>query len=300
MAAAPAGPPAACLTYRPRHELDLGFALMGAKTVSRRSGVYWWCTITPHGPAAVAFREAGPEVRADAWGLGTDWALTQLPALLGAADNNSSEFRPDHPVVAALASRFTSLRIGSTGRWYEALATGAIGQRVVKADAGASRAKLARHHGDRSIEAPVNPFPSPATILTLSDHEFHRLGIERSRARVLRVAAKYAPRLEALGDVEAGAATAWLQQLPGIGPWTAALTTSVAGGDADAVPVGDLHIPRKVTHALSGEEGDDQRMLELLEPFAGHRQRVVRLVKMSESGGANHRPSPFRHDISRI
>lgn len=300
MTATPADPPAACLTYRPRHEFDLGFAIMGVKTITLRSGIYWWSTITPHGPGAVAFRVAGSEVRADAWGPGTDWALTQFPALLGAADEDSSEFRPDHPVVAALASRFASLRIGATGRWYEALATSAIGQRVVTADAAASRTKLAHRHGDRSLDVPLPPFPTPPTILSLTDHEFHRLGIERSRARVVRVAAKYAERLEALHHADAGAATAWLQKLPGIGPWTAALTTSAAGGDADAVPVGDLHIPRKVTQALSGEEGDDQRMLELLEPFAGHRQRVVRLVKMGDAGGANHRPAPFRYDISRL
>jgi len=297
--AAPAGPPAGSLSYRPGHELDLGFTLMGIKTVTRRSGVYWWSTTTPFGSAVVAFRQAGAEVRADAWGPGTDWALTRLPSLLG-ADDDPTDFRPDHPVVAALAARFGPLRIGATGRWYEALATSAIGQRVVTGDAAASRLRLSHRHGDRSLEAPVPPLPTPAAILSLTDHEFHRVGIERSRARVVRIAAKHADRLEALDDLDANAATSWLQRLPGVGPWTSALTTSVAGGNADAVPVGDLHIPRKVTYALSGEEGDDQRMLELLEPFAGHRQRVVRLVKMTDAGPANHRPAPFRHDISRI
>jgi len=297
--AAPAGPPEGSLSYRPGHELNLGFALMGTKTVTRRSGVYWWSTTTPLGSAVVAFRPARAEIRADAWGPGTDWALTRLPSLLG-ADDDPTGFRPDHPVVAALATRFGTLRIGATGRWYEALATSAIGQRVVKGDATTSRMKLSRRHGDLSLDAPVPPFPTPSAILSLTDHEFHRAGIERSRARVVRIAARYADRLEALDDVSVIDATSWLQRLPGVGPWTTALTTSVAGGDPDAVPIGDLHIPRKVTYALSGEEGDDQRMLELLEPFAGHRQRVVRLVKMSDAGPANHRPAPFRHDISRI
>ena len=78
------------------------------------------------------------------------------------------------------------------------------------------------------------------------------------------------------------------------------LTTAVAGGDADAVPVGDLHIPRMVTYALTGEEGGDAEMLEALEPFAGHRQRVVRLVKLGGGGREQHRPRPFRYDITRI
>ncbi len=299
MAVVPTEPPSGSLTYRPGFELDLGFALMGIKTVVRRSGVQWWATTTPTGPATVAFRVAGSEVRADAWGPGTEWALDQFPALLG-ADDDPSDFRLDHPALANAASKFSSLRIGSTARWYEAAATAAIGQRVVKTDASASRAKLARRYGDQTLPGPIPTFPTPDTILGLSDQDFHRAGVERSRARVVRVAAKYADRMERLSDLRPAEATEWLQRLPGIGPWTAALTTAQAGGDADAVPVGDLHIPRNVVHTLAGEEnGSDARMLELLEPYAGHRQRVVRLVKMA-GGEPNHRPAPFRYDISRI
>lgn len=104
----------------------------------------------------------------------------------------------------------------------------------------------------------------------------------------------------ASGEIPAADATEWLQRLPGIGPWTTGLTTAVAGGDAYAVPVGDLHIPRMVSYALTGEEGGDQEMLDALEPFAENRQRVVRRVKMGGGGYENHRPQPFRYDISRI
>jgi 3-methyladenine DNA glycosylase/8-oxoguanine DNA glycosylase len=287
------------MMYRPAHALDIGFAVMGMKTVRRRSGVHWWTTETPEGSATVAFRSGDGLVRADGWGPGTDWAFTQLPSLLG-ADDDPENFRPDHPLLSALLTKFDSLRIGATGRWYEALATSAIGQRVVTADASASREKLSRFYGERAPTGPANSFPSPDAILKLTDHEFHRVGIERSRARVLRVAAKYAERIERLDDVPAPDATEWLQRLPGVGPWTTGLTTAVAGGDADAVPVGDLHIPRLVSYALTGVEGDDDLMLEALEPYAGHRQRVVRLVKLGGGGPEQHRPAPFRYDISRI
>jgi 3-methyladenine DNA glycosylase/8-oxoguanine DNA glycosylase len=50
-------------------------------------------------------------------------------------------------------------------------------------------------------------------------------------------------------------------------------------GDPDAVPVGDLHLPHEVGWALAAEPGaDDARMLELLEPYRGHRFRVLRLL----------------------
>ena len=293
--------PTASTTYRPSHPIDIGFALVWAKTVRLRAGVHWWTTETPQGPATVAFRTGGGLVRADAWGPGTDWALTRLPALLGADDDTVDDFRPAHPLLRSLTERFSSVRLGATGRWYEALATTIIGQRVVTADAGSSRALLSRHYGTPSAVGPSNSFPTPEALLRLSDHDFHRVGIERSRARIMRVAAKYADRVERLDGVPAAEASAWLQRLPGIGPWTTGITTAVAGGHADAVPVGDLHIPRLVTYALTGDEhGTDETMLEALEPFAGHRQRVVRLVKLGGGGPANHRPAPFRYDISRI
>jgi 3-methyladenine DNA glycosylase/8-oxoguanine DNA glycosylase len=59
----------------------------------------------------------------------------------------------------------------------------------------------------------------------------------------------------------------------------------IALGDADAVPVGDLHLPHLVSSALAGERrGSDQRMLELLEPYRGHRGRVIRLLVAGAPG----------------
>ena len=70
-----------------------------------------------------------------------------------------------------------------------------------------------------------------------------------------------------------------LQLLPGVGPWTAAVTAEAAWGDADAVAVGDFHLPNTVCWALAREpRGTDARMLELLEPYRGHRARVARLL----------------------
>jgi 3-methyladenine DNA glycosylase/8-oxoguanine DNA glycosylase len=67
--------------------------------------------------------------------------------------------------------------------------------------------------------------------------------------------------------------------LPGLGPWSAAKVALAALGDADAVAVGDYHLPHLVSWALAGEpRGDDARMLELLEPCRGHRGRVTRLL----------------------
>ena len=50
--------------------------------------------------------------------------------------------------------------------------------------------------------------------------------------------------------------------------------------------VGDYHLPNLVAWALAGEpRGTDERMLELLEPYRGHRGRVQQLL---EAGGLHH------------
>ena len=72
-----------------------------------------------------------------------------------------------------------------------------------------------------------------------------------------------------------------LRSIPGIGVWTAAETTQRAHGDADAVSVGDYHLPAVVGWALAGQPVDDDGMLELLSPWAGQRQRIMRLIGAS-------------------
>ena len=297
----PRAVPDCSTVFRPRYDLNLKVTLMWVKTSRRQRGVGWWATETPEGSASVAFRAIGGEVVADAWGPGAGWAIDRVPALLG-NDDDPSGFRPRDRVVRDLVSRLGVPRLGATGRWYEAMATAVVYQRVVSADARTAVARMGRLFGaDVPGDGPLPLFPGPEAVLRVPDHGFHRAGVDRARARVIRVAAKHADRLEAVGDGPAAEARSWLQRLPGVGPWTAARTTGAAVGDPDAVPVGDLHVPVLVTYALSGAtDGDDDSMLELLEPYAGHRARVVRLIKAAGIGPPRHHPAPTRYDISPI
>ena len=122
----------------------------------------------------------------------------------------------------------------------------------------------------------------PAVLAILPYHELHPLGIERRRADLLRLVCSRANRLEEIPGLPREAAYRRLRSLPGIGAWTAAEVMLRAVGDADAVSVGDFHLPNLVAYALAGEpRGDDARMLELLEPWRGQRARVIRLLELS-------------------
>jgi 3-methyladenine DNA glycosylase/8-oxoguanine DNA glycosylase len=87
-----------------------------------------------------------------------------------------------------------------------------------------------------------------------------------------------------------------LMAIPGIGAWSAAEVTAVALGDPDAVSVGDFGLPHLVSWNLAGEaRGNDARMLELLEPFAGHRGRVIRLLEAAAPQAPRRGPrTPLR------
>ena len=72
-----------------------------------------------------------------------------------------------------------------------------------------------------------------------------------------------------------------LRSIPGVGVWTSAETTQRSHGDPDSPSVGDYHLPALVGWALIGKPVDDDGMLELLAPWAGHRQRIMRLIESS-------------------
>jgi 3-methyladenine DNA glycosylase/8-oxoguanine DNA glycosylase len=121
--------------------------------------------------------------------------------------------------------------------------------------------------------------------------EWHRAGVDGKRSAAVVRAAQLAARLERASVLSTPEATALLTAIPGIGVWTAAETLQRSNGDADAVTVGDLHLPNTVGWALAGRErSDDAMMLELLEPYRGHRHRVCRLLRTTNLRAPRHAP----------
>lgn len=243
-----------------------------------------WNTRTPAGPGSLAMEQVGPtSVRLEAWGPGADWMIAQAPRLLG-ADDDISGFTPPPGRLTDLW-RGRPFLLGRTDRLWDSLVGAILGQKVQIANAARARRMLARRHGEPA-PAPSGGWilPSPERTAELGYSDFHPLGVERKRAETLLRTAREMARLDGLEQRSPTEVQLRLERIRGVGPWTAAMVTATALGYADAVPVGDYHLPNTVAWHLAREErGDDARMLELLQPWTGHRWRVLRLAKSAGS-----------------
>ena len=143
--------------------------------------------------------------------------------------------------------------------------------------------------------------PTADVLKDLPYWEWHTLGVERRRADTIRRVCSYANRLEKIVGLDPLQAHLKLTTLPGIGNWTASHTTMATMGNADAVLVGDFHIPHLVGWVLAREpRGDDERMLELLEPYKGHRARVIRLIEAGHDRPERRAPRVALRSIAKI
>jgi len=241
----------------------------------------WRAARTPDGPGTLRLQHAGSRLVADAWGTGASWLIGQVPSLLG-FDDRPESFKPPSRLLWDLHRHHPGLRLGRTGLVFEAMLPTILEQKVPGVEAYASYARLVHALGERAPgEAGLMVPPSPQRVASAPYWAVHRFGIERRRFAVIQLVASRAARLEATTALEPAEARRLLMTLPGIGPWSAAEVSAVAYGDRDVVSLGDYHLPHQVAWALAGEvRGTETRMLELLEPYRGHRARVIRLMTL--------------------
>ena len=294
--------------WRPGRPVDLGATLGPLRRGSGdpclavdAAGAWWRATLTPGGPATLRVQvdAAAGEVRGEAWGPGADWVLETLPALLGARDD-PGDFRTDHPVLREVWRRHPGWRVPRTGRVVEALVPAVLEQKVTGTEAWRAYRTLVRRYGEPAPgPLPLLLPPAPRSWALIPSWEWHRAGVDQARSRAVVTAVRAAGRLEALTALAPAEAQARLRTLPGIGAWTAAEVAQRALGDADAVSVGDFHLPKLVGTVLAGRRVDDTGMLELLEPYRGHRYRVVRLVELSGLGYERRGPRLAPRDFRR-
>ncbi len=307
-------------TWRPPFPLDI-HAVLGVHRRGRGDpafqvspgGVIWRTCLTPDGPGTlrvvpVAGPAAGAVVAvAMAWGPGAEWLLGQVPELLGASDDPVG-FTPAHGPLRDMAARHPGLRVGRTSRVLEALVPAVLEQKVVGAEASRAWRLLLAKYGEPApgagpgspVPASMRVFPPPRVWASIPSWEWHRAGVEAVRARTIIAAARAAQRLEEIAVMEPAAAGRRLRAIAGIGHWTSAEVRQRAVGDADAVSVGDYHLPSMVGWALAGRAVSDAGMLELLAPYHGHRYRATRLVELSSAGPPRRGPRLAARDYRTI
>jgi len=277
-------------TWLPPFPLDVGAVLgtlrrgAGDPTFQRDTGGALWLTAnTPSGAGTLRVRRPDGVVEGTAWGDGAEWLLDGLPALLGAEDDDSG-FEGHHPLIAESRRRAPGLRLGATGRVWDVLLPAVLEQKVTGTEAHLSFRDLCRRFGTPApgpAPAGMRVAPTPRALLGIADWEWHQAGVDGARRRTLIAAAQVAHRLEKAARLRGEDGRKLLRLVPGIGVWTAAEVAQRAWGDADAVSVGDFHIPSVVGWALVGKPLDDDGMLEVLAPYAPQRHRAVRYIEAS-------------------
>lgn len=279
-------------TYTPPHPLDLAQTLRPLSRGRADPTMQWdasgiWRTLpTPQGTATLHLAGERGTVTATAWGDGAEWAIDAVPELLGGSDEPGDFDVSQNAFLRDSQKRNPGLRLLRTGLVLEMMIAAIFEQKVTVTEARRAWAALVRAHGEPApgpAPSSMRVFPSARAWRLIPSWDWHTAGVDPQRSRTAIAAASVAAGLErtlALGRGGAEVAKR-LRSVPGIGAWTAAETTQRAHGDADSVSVGDYHLPAIVGWALIGKPVDDDGMLELLAPWSGNRQRVMRLIEAS-------------------
>lgn len=258
----------------------------------------WTAFTTPDGPVTLRLTSVaggvygGGAVDAQAWGPGSAAALAGVPRLLGAGDDwtafDEPAFHATLPhMVREARRRNLAVRLPSTGRVVDCLVPTILEQKVTVIEARRGYRYLMYRFGSpapaagRSAPEGLRVQPTPEQWLRIPSWEWHQAGVGPQRSATVMRALPSAVALERLAALPAAEAAAKMQVIPGIGVWTAAEVVQRTHGCPDSIAVGDYHLAAYVGAALTGQRTDDAGMLALLEPWKGHRQRVVRMIGLS-------------------
>ena len=266
--------------------------------------VIWSAWTTADGPATLRLSPGGgmaggetpggaavpARVDVQAWGPGAAAAVESVPRLLGAGDDwqgfDAPDFQATLPhMVREARRRSLALRLPATGRMVDQLVPIILEQKVTVIEARRAYRYLVHRYGTPAPRAgsstPPGLMVGPTADgwLRVPSWEWHKAGVGPQRSATVMRALRSAVALERLASLPAAEAGAKLQAIPGIGIWTAAEVVQRTHGCPDSISVGDYHLAAYVGAALTGRRTDDAGMLRLLEPWTGHRQRVVRMIQ---------------------
>jgi len=268
----------------------------GAISVCTRPGLVRRAEPGPNGPLILEAAQRGDQIDVSVWGPAQtprearERALDAARAWIGWYDDvpDLVALTAGLPALQRAARRIGPVRLSRLPRVGEAVGRAVLAQLVQGIEAHRSIAQLAAARGEPA-SSDLWSWPTPTALGHTPAYALRRCGISLRSSAALHASALDDPRLERVRD-DYRALDRRLRAIAGIGVWTSA-ETRLALGDPDAVSVGDYNLPGMVCHALADVgPGDctDELMLQLLEPYRGHRGRVIQLVVRA----ARHRLLP--------
>ncbi|WP_066903872.1 DNA-3-methyladenine glycosylase family protein [Millisia brevis] len=185
------------------------------------------------------------------------------------------------PVIGALLDRFDGLRPVCFLSPYESACWAVIGHRVRIAQAAALKERIARTFGTvvtvDGAQAPV--FPSPARLAQVAD-QLPLPEVKQQRLHALATAALGgaldADRLRAL-DTES--ALKALQELPGIGPFSAELILIRGCGAPDIFPTAERRLIDSMRQLYREPDAELPRLRAIAEAWQPYRSWAAVLVR---------------------
>lgn len=272
-------------------------------------GAFAKAVLTPDGPGTMQLTwNSSGDVEAEAWGSGAPWLIDRADRWAGTSDDLTGFDPTVHPNVERWWRDHSGLRLAALGVIWQELVLVLLGQRVTTEEAARSWNRMCRTWGEPA-PGPADLFlaPTPDRIAGLTYRELHQVNVDRRRADAILLAARRANRLEEAATMDVDDAFQRLTALPGLGAWTATATMVSSHGHPDVIVLGDYGQPTMVNYAFTGDatrlppdEGGDEVMCEHLEPWRGHRQRIIRLLFAAKIQAPRRGPRAFNPDIRRI
>ncbi|MEE2789382.1 MAG: hypothetical protein VX589_18735 [Myxococcota bacterium] len=185
-----------------------------------------------------------------------------------------------HPRLEALSLRHRGIHLSRTVTFGYDLIRTVLQQLIEWKDAASAWQRWVKRHGT-PIDGRgglVLP-PTYSAIHRSLGLDFHTLGISRRRSQLICEIGRLGSRIERWAHEDRDRLRRRLRAIPQLGPWTIEHVLGFSLNAADAVPIGDYQLPHTVAWALREQpRSSDEEMLELLEPWSGHRWHVLRLL----------------------
>lgn len=292
---------------------------LGDPTIRLEPRQVWLAFATRTGDATLRIEMSSNQrdFQLSAWGPGAECAVKLGPNLLGASDDwtdfDEPAFASALPdLVLRTRGAHRAVHLPRTGRVFDHAAGAILEQRVTGIEANYAWRWLIQKYG-RPAPGPaptgLRLFPLPEQLAAVPRWDWQQARVDQARARTLIRLSHAASRLEGWAELELsapkpgvpgeGTLEAALLSISGIGPWTVAETLQRSHGSPDHISVGDYHLAHFVGQLLIGRRVDDLQMLRLLEPYAGHRQRIIRLLQLSgqrkQAFGPRYAPEDHRN-----